>query len=106
MAWEPQACFFTTIGNWKQQGSDVEYDGQVYHWSKHHEWEEFLDLPRRTSQPFEVALKIDDQADRARLEANGWKVIPSLPMSLDIFGAYPEYFRRSIAVRDRPARNK
>lgn len=97
MAWEPEARFFTTIGNWKQQGSDVEYDGQVFHWSKHHEWEKFLDLPSRTSQPFEVALKIDDLADRARLEASGWKVISSLPMSLDVFGAYPEYFRRSRA---------
>jgi hypothetical protein len=97
MAWEPRARCFTTIGNWRQDGNDVAYAGQVYRWSKHHEWEKFLDLPRRTSQPFEVALKIDDQTDRRRLEAQGWKVVSPLPMSLDIFGAYPEYFRRSRA---------
>jgi len=44
----------------RQSGNDEEYNGEVYKWSKHHEWEKFLDLPQRTSQPFEVALKIDD----------------------------------------------
>ncbi len=97
MAWEPEARFFTTIGNWKQEGNDVEYGGQIYRWSKHHEWEKFLNLPRLTSQLFEVAIKIDEPADRARLEANGWKVISPLPMSLDIFGAYQQYFRGSRA---------
>jgi len=97
MAWDPQARFFTTIGNWRQDGNDVAYAGQVYRWSKHHEWEKFLDLPRHTSQPFEVALKIDDPPDRRRLEAHGWKVVSPLPMSLDIFGAYQDYFQRSRA---------
>jgi hypothetical protein len=97
LAWTPEARNFTTIGNWKQDGNDVAYAGQIYRWSKHHEWEKFLDLPRRTTQPFEVALKIDDPADRRRLETHGWKVVSPLPMSLDIFGAYPEYFRRSRA---------
>jgi len=97
MAWEPEARHVTTIGNWKQQGNDVEYAGETYHWSKHHEWEKFLDLPRRSPQPFEAALKIDEPADRARLESHGWKVVSPLPMSLDVFGAYPDYFRRSRA---------
>jgi hypothetical protein len=97
MAWEPEARYFTTIGNWKQAGSDVTYGGQTYCWSKHHEWEKFLDLPQRTQQPFEAALKIDDPADRARLEAHGWKLCSPFRMSLDVFGAYPEYFRRSRA---------
>jgi hypothetical protein len=97
MAWDPACRFFTTIGNWKQEGSDVTYAGQTYRWSKHHEWEKFLELPRRTSQPFEAALKIDDPADRARLEAHGWQIVSPLPMSLDIFDAYPGYFRQSRA---------
>ncbi|HMC89245.1 MAG TPA: hypothetical protein VKI17_06840 [Gemmataceae bacterium] len=97
MAWEPQARFFTTIGNWKQAGGDVDYGGRTYRWSKHHEWEKFLDLPRHTPQLFEAALKIDDAADRARLQAHGWQVRCPLPWSLDVFGAYPEYFRRSRA---------
>ena len=97
MSWQPEARYFTTIGNWKQEGADVAYAGQTYRWSKHHEWERFLDLPRRTAQPFEAALKIDDAGDRARLQAHGWKVVSPLPMSLDVFGDYPAYFRRSRA---------
>lgn len=97
MAIEPEAVYFTTIGNYRQKGSDVEYQGQVYHWSKHHEWEKFLDLPRRTRQPFELAMLPDDLADRKRLESYGWRLVPPLQMSLDIFGAYPHYIRRSRA---------
>ena len=95
MTYDSTALFFTTIGNYRQQGSDIEYDGQVYYWSKHHEWEKFMNLPHQTSQPFELAMMPDNSADRARLQAAGWKLIPPLEMSLDIFGAYQDYFRRS-----------
>ena len=43
-------------------------------------------LPQRTPQPFEVALNVDAPADRARLEAHGWRLVSPLQMSLDIFG--------------------
>jgi hypothetical protein len=95
MAYEPGSRFFTTIGNYRQTGGDVEYRGEVYRWSKHHEWERFIDLPRRTRQPFEVALKVDDTADLARLASSGWRVVSPVDMSLDVFGSYPEFFRRS-----------
>jgi hypothetical protein len=97
MAHDPEASFFTTIGNYRQSGNDVEYGGEVYRWSKHHEWEKFLDLPRRTTQPFEVAMMPDDPADQERLRAHGWRLVSPFQMSLDIFGAYPAYFRRSRA---------
>ncbi|MBM3474172.1 MAG: hypothetical protein FJX75_12965 [Armatimonadetes bacterium] len=97
MAFDPHARFFTTIGNYRQDGSDVEYRGETYRWSKHHEWGKFMDLPTRTPQPFEVALKVDDPGDQARLMAHGWRVISPLAMSLGIFGAYPEFIRRSRA---------
>jgi glycosyltransferase involved in cell wall biosynthesis len=97
MTYEPQARFFTTIGNYRQDGNDVEYKGEIYHWSKHHEWEKFIDLPRHTSQPLELAMKVEDPADRLRLESYGWKVVPPFEMSLDIFGEYQAYFRQSRA---------
>jgi hypothetical protein len=97
MAYDPEAPLFTTIGNYRQSGNDVEYHGEVYRWSKHHEWEKFLDLPRRTAQPFELALTVDEPADRDRLKAHGWRLVSPFRMSLDIFGAYPTYFRRSRA---------
>ena len=97
MAYESTAPYFTTVANYRQQGSDVEYQDQVYRWSKHYEWEKFLDLPKRTRQRFELAMMPDDPADRSRLESHGWRLVPPLQMSLDIFGAYPDYLRRSRA---------
>jgi hypothetical protein len=97
MCFTPDAPYFTTIANYRQKGNDVTYRGTTYYWSKHHEWEKVLDLPRRTRQPFELAMMPPDPADRERLEAHGWRLVPPLPMSLDIFGAYPEYIRRSRA---------
>src|SRR5262249_5342601 len=97
MAYDPAARFFTTIGNYRQNGSDVAYNGEIYRWSKHHEWEKFLDLPRRTKQPFELAMMPDEPEDRERLRAHGWQLVSPLQMSLDIFRDYPAYFRRSRA---------
>jgi hypothetical protein len=97
MAYHLRARHFTTIGNYHQTGSDVQYNGQVYRWSKHHEWAKFLDLPRRTKQSFELALKLEDLADRKRLEAHGWGLISPLQLSLNVFDDYPAYIRRSRA---------
>ena len=97
MSFDANARYFTTIGNYRQEGNDVVYNGDVYRWSKHHEWEKFLDLPRRTSQQFELAMMPDDAADQQRLRSHGWRLTPPLGMSLDIFGEYPAYFRRSRA---------
>lgn len=97
MAYDPGIRPFTTIGNYWQAGSDVEYNGEVYRWSKHHEWEKFLGLPQRTKQPLELALNLDDSASRQRLEGHGWALISPLQMPLNVFGDYPAYFRRSRA---------
>jgi hypothetical protein len=97
MVFNPQASAITTIGNWKQEGGDVEYGGQMYYWSKHHEWLKFIDLPRRTKQPFEVALNVADAESHQLLEAHGWRIRSPLQMSLDIFGTYPEFIRCSRA---------
>lgn len=97
MTYNPDASYFTTIGNYRQIGEDIEYNGKIYRWSKHHEWEKFIDLPKRTSQKFEVALKITDLVDHNMLEENGWKVISPFEMSLDIFGSYMNFIRGSRA---------
>jgi hypothetical protein len=95
MAYTPEARYFTTIGNYRQEGGDVEWEGSIYHWSKHHEWEKFLSLPRRTSQPFELAMMPELPSDRERLLAAGWRLVPPLEMSLDVLGAYPRFIRQS-----------
>ncbi len=97
MAYDPSARSFTTIGNYRQTGNDIKFDGDIYYWSKHREWERFADLPRRTSQPFELAMAPDDPRDREFLTSHGFRLVPPIPMSLDVFGAYPSYFRGSRA---------
>jgi hypothetical protein len=86
MAWKPKADRFTTIGNYRQEGDDVEWNG-----------EKVLDLPRRTTQRFELALMVREEEDRRRLIEHGWRLVSPLPMSLDVFGAYPKYIRASRA---------
>jgi hypothetical protein len=95
MAFTPHARYFTTIGNYRQEGGDVEWNGSMYYWSKHHEWEKFLELPHKTDQPFELAMMPDDGGDRERLVAAGWRLVSPLQMSLEVFGAYPAYIRAS-----------
>ena len=97
MAFDAGARSWTTIGNWKQKGHDVTWNGQTYYWSKHHEFLKFVDLPRRRPQvDFELWLNVDDEADRRTLLEHGWRIESPLQASMDIFG-YPELFRRSRA---------
>jgi glycosyltransferase involved in cell wall biosynthesis len=95
MAFRARARYFTTVGNYRQHEADVEWRGQVYRWSKHHEWERFLELPERTDQEFELALTGFDDGDREHLRERGWRVVSPLPMSLDAFGAYRRYIASS-----------
>jgi hypothetical protein len=88
----------TTIANYRHPPEyDVTYDGETYRWSKHLEWAKFMDLPRRTAQTFEVALKVDDPADRDELTGNGWRLVDPLPISLDPFGSYRSFIAGSRA---------
>jgi len=101
----PGPCF-TTVASWRQAGKDVQWQGQTYTWSKHHEFLKIIDLPRRTPQPLELALAIRGQpgaegsawvprdqedADAIRLlTEHGWRVANALPLSREI-GPYRDY---------------
>jgi hypothetical protein len=97
MTFTPDAPAFTTIANYRTEGYDVEYAGEIYHWSKHHEWERFVDLPARTSQRFDLAISNATDDDLRMLEAHGWHVSSSGDMSTDVFGAYPQFIQGSRA---------
>jgi len=96
--WEPlggdAAELFTTVANWRQAERQMTLDGEVYHWSKHHEFMKFIDLPQRTAQQFELALSSFEPPDRKMLEARGWQVRRALEFSQDA-DAYREYIKRS-----------
>ena len=77
--WEcgaPTRKTFTTVCNWKQEGHDVQFQGETYYWSKHREFLKFLELPRRTHQEFELAMGLTDH-NPSRDER--WKVIWAAP---------------------------
>jgi glycosyltransferase involved in cell wall biosynthesis len=85
---------FTTIGNWRQAWRDIEFEGELYTWSKHHEFLKFIDLPRRTTSAFELALaSYDDQAQNL-LEEHGWRIRPADEISSDL-DAYRRYIAAS-----------
>jgi hypothetical protein len=109
--WEcgpPARAEFTTVCNWKQDGRDVEYQGETYYWSKHREFLKFIDLPRRISAPIELAMGLTDPrtvrhgADevisargaeldaRALLETNGWRLADAHAFTTDPW-AYRDY---------------
>jgi hypothetical protein len=90
----PAGAPFTTIASWQQSGKDIEWEGQTYFWSKHLEFLKFLDLPRRTRQPLELALACSDARALELLRANGWRVVDALALSKDIL-PYRDYFFRS-----------
>src|SRR5262245_48375355 len=50
----------TTVANWQQSGKDIEWQGERFLWSKHHEFLKFLDLPERSGRSFELALSCGD----------------------------------------------
>lgn len=76
---------FTTVGNWKQTGWDIEYQGETYYWSKHHEFLKFIDLPQRVGQPIELAMNLAnlDLDERCLLESNGWRLTEAHAFTLD-----------------------
>jgi hypothetical protein len=86
----PAARRFTTIAHWDQSVKDLEYEGERYSWSKHREFLNVLELPRRTTQEFALALAIDDPAAVQLLESHGWFVEDAYEVSktLDSYRQY------------------
>jgi hypothetical protein len=84
--WEPfrgssDGECFTTVGNWAQPFRQIQFRGETYHWSKHYEFMKFIDLPKKTKQPFELALSSYEPVDKAMLEGKGWRVRHALDLS-------------------------
>jgi hypothetical protein len=66
---------FTTITNWWARGW-MEYQGETYDNGKRAGFLPFLDLPRRTTTPLELAVCLgkDSTGERAMLQKHGWRV--------------------------------
>jgi hypothetical protein len=71
----PELDRFTTIGSWRGPFGPIEDEGRTYG-LKVHEFRKLIDLPRRSSERFELALDIHpaDEADRSALVEAGWRL--------------------------------
>jgi hypothetical protein len=108
----PSRQEFTTVGNWRQEGREVEFRGEFYYWSKDREFLKFIDLPKRINQPFELAMNLSDAQSirhgrgevvralgvpsdaRQMLESNGWKLADTHALTTDPW-PYRDYVRAS-----------
>jgi GT2 family glycosyltransferase len=87
---------FTTVGSWRQYWRDVTIAGRLYTWSKHVEFEKYLQLPTRTRHAFELALSGCEEDDVERLVEHGWKVTDATAISADL-DRYRDYITGSYA---------
>jgi hypothetical protein len=97
--WEagsPSRREFTTVSNWRDGTSDIEYGGTTYYWSKHREFLKFIDLPRRAGRPIELATRTSelDADDRELLISNRWGLCDALSLTTDPW-RYRDYVRSS-----------
>lgn len=108
----PSKKEFTTICNWKQEGHEIEYQGETYYWSKHREFLKFIDLPRRIAQPIELAMGLADAKvtrpgfgdlipavgmtadERCLLASNGWQLVDAHEFTTEPW-AYRDYVQAS-----------
>jgi Glycosyl transferases group 1 len=84
----------TTVGTWRNAGADVEFGGDTYYWSKHVNFRKVLDVARRAEQVIELATDLDRGPDYDAAVAGGYRIVPAIPMSLDI-DAYRSYISSS-----------
>jgi hypothetical protein len=83
---------FTTVGNWRGYGA-FEHDGVLYG-EKVHSLRQFMTLPTRTRERFELALSIhpDETRDLEALGENGWTLVDPLEAT-----ATPDAYRTFVA---------
>ncbi|HEX6189554.1 MAG TPA: hypothetical protein VFZ40_15845 [Pyrinomonadaceae bacterium] len=72
---------FTTIANWRGPFGTINAGNRAFG-LKVHEFRKFVDLPRQSSQKFQIALNIhpSDNRDREMLIEHGWQIKDPLSM--------------------------
>lgn len=85
---------YTTVATWNNRGSDIEWKGEVYGWSKRPEFLKIQELPRQRPQyTFELASMLPDD-DRTRFAQLGWKLTDAIALSRNT-ESYRRYIQRS-----------
>jgi hypothetical protein len=86
---EAPACF-STIATWENKGKNIDFEGETYVWSKHVNFQRFLDLPLRTPQCFTMAMLPPDRGVEAEVTGKGWRLADPRPVSASM-EAYGEF---------------
>ena len=86
---------FTTICNWSTSGKkDIEWRGSNYLWSKSLEFLKFIEAPKRSGEPFEMATDIKKEEELALFEKNDWRLVLPHDLSVD-WNGYRDYISNS-----------
>lgn len=91
----PKGALFTTIANWSTSGlKDIKWRGEKYLWSKSREFVRFVNAPKKSGEPFEMATDIKDAATREKFLHRNWRFCSPHDLSVD-YWRYRDYIRRS-----------
>jgi hypothetical protein len=87
---------FTTVSNWYTADEWMEDEQGVYPNDKRDGFLPYLDLPRRTAYPLELALSLspDENDERLALTRLGWRVVDSAEVASTPWG-YQRYIQKS-----------
>jgi len=91
---DPTPRYFTTVATWHNKGKDITFQDETYYWSKHVNFLKYIDLPQRTRQEFELAVETGDEAIRAELTSQGWRLVEASERSATVEG-YQDYIYAS-----------
>ena len=88
-------AMFTTICNWSTSGKkDIVWRGSNYLWSKSLEFLRFVEAPKLSGEPFEMATDIKKEDERELFEKNDWKLVLPHDLSVD-WNGYRDYILNS-----------
>jgi hypothetical protein len=87
------SAMLTTVCNWSAYGG-IDYAGEHFG-QKDEEFMRLGDLPRRSSEPLELALSGADEATQATLREAGWQLRDAGDVTIN-FDAYANYIGRSL----------
>jgi len=88
-------ALFTTICNWSTSGKkDIEWRGSNYLWSKSLEFLKFIEAPKRSGEPFEMATDIKKKEEVDLFTENDWRLVLPHDLSVD-WNGYRDYIRDS-----------
>jgi len=85
---------FSTIATWENKGKNIEFGGADYVWSKHVNFLRFLEVPKRSSQCFTMAMLPPNAAVEAEVTDQGWRLTDPRPVSAGMT-AYGDFIRGS-----------